>query len=365
MTDTLLLFLGRSGGVERWLRLAGAAVADGGPGAPDPAGAAGIRSVAAVVPGEQVALHWLELPAGLAPAQAQAAARLLAADLSAQPIADMHVAVGREGEGGLRPVALAPAAAMAEWLATLREAGFEPDLMVPDTLLLPVPEEGFARLALHDIALYRGADSAFAMEPELGDLVLGEAPAVELDQAGYEAGLADGLAVPLLLNLRQGAFARRREWRLQRARVRRLATLAAILAGVTLAIQIAQILAYTFAADAAEEETRRIAASAVPGKAGATDADLGARLAALRGGGVGFTAIAAAVFAAVKDAPNVELSALAFGADGSLRLTAQGDSPASLAALAGRIRSAGFAVEQAPPRSGAGRQLQDMMVRPR
>jgi general secretion pathway protein L len=318
-----------------------------------------------VVPGEQVTLHWLDLPAGLAPAQAQAAARLLAAEASAQPIADMHVAVGREGEGGLRPVALVPAAAMAEWLATLGDSGFEPDIMVPDTLLLPMPPDGFVRLALHDIALYRGPDAAFAMEPELGDLVVGEAPVAELDQAGYEAALADGLAVPLLLNLRQAAFARRREWRFQRARIRRLALLGAALAGVTLAIQLAQIMSYTFAADAAEEETRRIAASAMRGKAGATDADLRSRLAELRGGGVGFTAIAAAVFAAVKEAPNVELSALAFGADGSLRLTAQGDSPASLANLAGRIQAAGFAVEQAPPRSADGRQVQDMMVRPR
>ena len=47
------------------------------------------------VPGERVAIHWLELAEGLAPAQAAAAARLMLADASAEPLADMHVAVGR------------------------------------------------------------------------------------------------------------------------------------------------------------------------------------------------------------------------------------------------------------------------------
>ena len=67
-----------------------------------------------VVPGERVAIHWLDLAEDLTPAQAAAAARLMLADASAAPLADMHVAVGRP-EDGLTPVALAPVADMAEW----------------------------------------------------------------------------------------------------------------------------------------------------------------------------------------------------------------------------------------------------------
>ena len=365
MTEMLLLFLAPgSGAAGGWLLLRDGAVAARGAGVADLP--AGVRGVAAVVPGEEVGLHWLDLPAGLAPAQAQAAARLLAADVSAQPLADVHVAAGREGElGALRPVALAPIAAMERWLETVRALGLEPDLIVPDTALLPVPEEGFTRFDRDGIALWRGPEAAVALEAELAELVVGDAPVALLDFAAFEAALPAQLARPLV-NLRQGPFARRREWRLQGPRLRRLAILALLLAVATLALQLAQIMAYTLAADRAEEETRRIAATALsrsPGAAGA--ADLTRRLAELRGGGVGFGTIAGAVFAAVQAAPNIELAALTFGVDGSLRITARADTPASFNELAARIEGAGFSVSRLAPRTTEGRQLQDMTVRPR
>jgi type II secretory pathway component PulM len=185
------------------------------------------------------------------------------------------------------------------------------------------------------------------MEPELGALVTGEAPVTDTDEASVEAGLAEAIFLPPL-NLRQGAFARRREWRVHGPRLRRLALLAASLLLATLAIHVSQIVRYTYAADAAEEETRAIASGALRGRGGVGGEGLGRRLAELRGGGAGFTATASAVFGAVKSAPNVELSALAFLADGSLRVTAAGDSPASLAELVRRIEAGGFAVEPAP-----------------
>jgi general secretion pathway protein L len=365
VTETLLLFLGRAGGVERWLRLQNGTVDARGAELADIPPPGRSRDVVAVVPGEQVTLHWLEFPPNLAPAQALAAARLLAADATAQPIADMHVAVGRaQQDSPLRPVALVASASMTAWLDLLRGEGLEPEAMVPDTLLLPLAGEGFTRLPLKDISLYRGAETAFAMEPELGALVTGEAPVADIDEAWFEAGLGEAIFLPPL-NLRQGAFARRREWRVHGPRLRRLALLAASLLLATLAIHVAQIVRYTYAADAAEEETRAIASGALRGRVGVGGEGLGRRLAELRGGGAGFTATASAVFGAVKSAPNVELSALAFLADGSLRVTAAGDSPASLAELVRRIEAGGFAVEPAPPRAAAGRQLQDLMVRPR
>ena len=365
MSDALLLFLGRDGGVDGWLRVADGAVAERGDGVSLPAAPPGGKTVA-VVPGEQVTLHWIELPSGLAPAQAQAAARMIAAETSLQPISETHVALGRDDGGDGRCVALTPAAAMTGWLDVLREAGVEPDHIVPETVLLPVPEEGFSRFEKGDIALYRSAGAAFATAPELAELLVGEAPVAAIDGAEFEAGLAAAAERPLV-DLRQGAFGRRREWRLQRGRLRRLALLAAGLLLATLALQLAQILSYSLAAGRAEDETMRIAQSTMPrsGVVGDPAAALERRLARLRGGGVGFTAIASAAFAAVRAAPNVELSALAFNPDGSLGITAQADNAASLADLARRIEASGFAVDAAPPRGAAGRQLQEMKVHPR
>ncbi|HEX8584182.1 MAG TPA: type II secretion system protein GspL [Allosphingosinicella sp.] len=365
MTERLLLFLApKAGGVGGWLLLGEGAVAARGPGLEDLP--PGVRLTAAVVPGEEVGLHWLDLPAGLAPAQAQAAARLLAAEISSQPLSEMHVAAGRDGAvGELRPVALVPVTAMERWLDTVRAAGIEPELVIPDTALLPAPETGFVRFDRGEIALWRAGEAAFALEPELAELVVGDAPVTEIDVLAFEAGLSAALERPLV-NLRQGPFARRREWRMQGARWRRLLVLAAALALVTLFLQIAQIVVYTRAADRVQEETRRIAATALsrsPGTAGASD--LNRRLAELRGGGVGFGAIAGAVFEAVKAVPNVELSSLTFGVDGALRISVRGDAPASLDGFAQRIEAGGFAVDRMPPRSAEGRQAQDIIVRPR
>ena len=366
MTDALFLFLGREGGIEGWLRHDGSAIVEQGAGANGYAPPVGRRKTIAVVPGEQVTLHWIELPGGLAAAQAQAAARLMAAEVSLQPISETHLAIGREEEANLRCIALVPEVVIARWLATLREEGIEPDHIVPETLLLPVPEEGLLRLDRGALSLYRGREAAFAMEPDLAELVIGEAAVEEVPPEAFEAAVGAAAERPLV-DLRQGAFARRRAWRLEMKRLRRLAMLGAGLLLATLAVHVAQIYSYTIAADEAEEETRLVAVKALPrlGVSGDPGAALERRLAQLRGGGAGFSATASAVFAAVRAAPNVEISALAFTPDGTLSVTAQGDSPAALAELVRRIEASGFAVEAGPPRPGAGRQLQEMRVRPR
>jgi general secretion pathway protein L len=139
-----------------------------------------------------------------------------------------------------------------------------------------------------------------------------------------------------------------------------------LLALVTLVLQIAQILIYTAAADRVEEETRQIAATALsrsPGAAGASD--LNRRLAELRGGGLGFGAIAGGVLGAIKAVPAVELSSLNFLADGTMRISVRADSAPSLADFATRVEASGFAIDRMPPRTAEGRQTQDMVVKPR
>jgi general secretion pathway protein L len=366
LTEALLLFLGRDGGFDGWLQLSGGSVAArAAAGDSVPAAPKGARLVA-VAPGEAVALHWLDLPSGLAPAQAAAAARLMAAELSAQPPGEMHVALGREAGEGARCVALVPAAAMTEWLARLAAAGFDPDHVVPETLLVQAPETGILAFGRGATALYRGPSEAFAIEPELARAVLGEREVTQIDASAFEAGLGAALSPPLL-DLRQGPFARRRQWQLERRRLRRFALLALAIAAVSLLIQVAAILRYTFAADAAENEAKRVATAALPraGALGDPSQDLGRRLAELRGGGVGYGAIAASVFEAVRGTPNVELTALSFSQDGSLRATVQADSAASLGALAERVEGRGFAADVGGVRSGGGRQMAELTVRPR
>jgi general secretion pathway protein L len=362
----LLLFLGRAGGIEGWLRLAAGDVVARGAGL-DGSDAHRPAPVVAVAPGDEVSLRWLDLPAGLSPAQAAGAARLMAAEYSAQPIDQLHVAVGGESaDGAGRCVGLVPLDTMRAWLAGLEEAGFDAGRLIPETLLLPAPAEGFATWDAGPLRLYRARDEAFVAEPELGELLVAGRSAVALGDGAFEAGLAEALE-QAPLDLRQGPFARRRDWRVAPARARRLAVLAAALLLVSLAVQVAAIARYNFAADEAEAELGRVAAAALPRSSGVTnpEAELTRRLAELRGGGAGFGATVGALFEAVKATPNVELTALAFAPDGTLRATAQADAPAAIEALRQRVEASGFAAEAGPPRSGGGRRVADLIVRPR
>lgn len=367
--NALLVFVDALSEIEGWFLLSGGGVAargaglEGLPPLVDPATGDPVR-VAAIVPGETVALHWLEIPGDLAPAQALGAARLVASEVSAQPLVDMHVSVGPAAEGSdQRIVALVPALAMAGWIGRFEAQGIDPDIVLPEPLLIPPPEEGFVRHDRGEVPLFRGRSDAFAMEPELAELVVRDAPVALLDAAGFEAGLAAAIADPPV-NLRQGPFAKRRRWKIDWPLLRRLALLGLAILLVTLAIQIAAILRYTYAADALEAETQAIASQALGGR-GSGAADLEERLTELRGSGAGYSVLAAALFAAVRDTPNVEVSAITFERDGSLRATVSGDAPATVATLRQRIEASGFTVDAAAAAGLSGGTATELTVRAR
>jgi general secretion pathway protein L len=273
------------------------------------------------------------------------------------------VAVGPEDGSALRPVALVPALTMAGWLGRLQAAGLDPDLVIPEPLLLAPPPEGFVRHDRGEIPLYRGAHDAFSVEPELARLITGDAPVRSLDADAFENGLAEAVTRPGI-NLRQGDFAKRRRWRIEWKQVRRLALLLLAILAVTLAIQIVSIWRYTYAADALEQEANRIAGRAL-GRQSADATQLDRRLSELRGSGVGYAAIASVVFAAVRATPNAELSSIVYDRDGTMRLTIMADSAATIASFEQRIEAGGFAAEQGPMRVGGGRPTTDITVRAR
>ena len=370
--DALLIFIDPHNEFEGWLQLNGSAVVgrgkalEGLPELIDPKTAEPIR-VAAVVPGETAAIHWLEVPGGLAPAQAAAAARLIASEVSAQPLGYMHVAVGPESaDHSLRTVALVPAITMAGWIGRLQSHGVDPDVVIPEPLLLPPPGEGFVRYDRGTTPLYRGPTDAFSIEPELAGLITREAPVETIDDPVFEGGLAGVIANPPV-NLRQGAFAKRRRWKVDWRLVRRMIELAAGILIVTLAIQVALIMKYTYATDALEIEADRIAASALPrgGQGGDASIELERRLSQLRGPGPGYAALASPVFDAIRAVPEAQLTGLVYDPTGTLRATVQGDSPATMSSLEQRIEASGLIVEVGEMRSGGGRPTAELTVRTR
>ena len=355
---TALLFLPGLDARYRWSRIdAGRIVAEG-DGLPPPAD----EPLIAVTPADAVTLHWAVLPAR-SPAQATAAARLLTAEASAVPAGELHVVVGEDG-GDERPIAVVGVERMRGWLADLAAHGIDPVAMVPAPLLLPRPDEGFARAELAGEGVVRGATSGFADEARLTELVTGGVAPRTIGREELDAALIAAAAAPVL-DLRQGPFARRRRRALDWALIRRLAWLALAILAVTLAINLVRIAKYSFAADALEAEAAQLAATGLPRGETVTDADrqLAERLGAVRGPGLGFTGMAAAVFAVVRQTPGTEVTGLDFTPTGDLKLSIAAAREALPTDLKRALERAGFTVTAGVFTSANGRVTGDMMVK--
>lgn len=371
MTAATLLFLPPDERQPwRWWRVADGAVADEGEGAPaisPDIASDDDRGVIAVVPAEAVTLHRAELPVRSG-AQAAAAARVVVSDATATPASALHVAVGPE-QAGERTIAVVAPERMAGWLASLAAQGIDPAAMVPAPLLLPEPEEGYVRADLAGQGVVRGRSTGWADEARLTELVTaGEAP-VTLARDAVQAAAAEA-AVAIPLDLRQGAFARRRRRAIDWALVRRLAVLTGMILLATLAIDLVRIVRYSLGADTIEARAAAIARQGLPrgmgDRAGQGDAArmLDERLRRLRGPGQGFSRTAGAVYDIVRAVPDSEVTALQFEPSGALRvsLSVAGEAQANTIRL--RLEAAGFRVTTSAFQPVNGRLTGDVTVQP-
>ena len=357
-------FFLESDGSMSWLRAAADGGVTQGAGMPPTLDAATVAETLAVVPGDAVVVHWTQLPA-LAPAQAAAAARILAADVSAAPMEATHVALGEAGNDGWRMLALVDTTAMQDWLARLEAAGIDPDHMVPAPLLLPLADDGVTVREHDGLWQVRGERLAFAAEPDLARMLIGSETVHPIGTGTWEAGLGQLLSAPRL-DLRQGAFAKARRWTVDTRRLRRMAVLVLALLAALLATRLAGIARYSFAADRTELQLADAARAALPRGTPITDprAQVAARLASLGGDRGGFTALATPLLAAMRDRPETRLTTLQFAPETGLvaTLTAPArDRDAIIAAIA----SAGFEATIGNERQDGGHSLVDLTVRTR
>lgn len=316
-------------------------------------------AVTAVVPASGVSYRPCAL-GGLSPAQALAAARLDAAEVSLGP--DRHVAVAQAGDHYV----ISDKAKMQAWLAELANRGITASALIPAPSLLPVPETGFVRGALHDETVLRSVETGFAEDGTISPLIVGDAPVRTLDAAELERAIAAAVASPPL-DLLQAEFAPRADWGAGSGYWRRMAIFAALAGALTLAIPFAQWMRLSISTASLDEKSATIAALALGERSASDDAvdRLQDKLADQRGGGSGFLSTLGAVTAAMESIPNVELGALAFDADGTMRATVRANGQPEIDVLGRAIEGRGFAVSQGAPRSMQGRVEVELQVRPR
>lgn len=230
-----------------------------------------------LVPSEQVLMLAVALPP-MSPARRREALPFAIEDRIAEPLGEVHVALGTELEPGSFLAGVVRHAVMRQWLAVIEEAGLGHARLVPDALALPVPGAGCWSVGLAgDRACVRAADATGFAVPRAGLVAAWEAagqpactshgqplPApIAAEQASRTSAPMETLLALRPLDLRQGIYAAPRAaisplWR----RVA-LVTAAGLLAHGAIAAADTAALARTAAQR--QDEARALAATLRPG----------------------------------------------------------------------------------------------------
>ncbi len=315
-------------------------------GAPlDPPAFATAQRTVLVVPGADVRVDWLELPAR-SDAQALAAARALLTARLARP-GELHVALAPDDGQAMRMAAAVDPRLVHDWLGRAAALGMRADAVVPEQLLLPSPAadgSDDAPVCVFDAGdrwLARGTRLAFSAEPALAARVLaGRA------QRALPADSIDALAARALqpaIDLLQGTFAPAAT-RARPANRRRLAWLAAALLASPLLLVAAQALRLELAARGLQARTAVTVQHALPTAAGASTDNPAALRAHIQAAQAprAFAAASGALFAAVSARTGTHLATLDYQRGDHLRATLFHAAPEDLDAIRSALAADGW-----------------------
>jgi general secretion pathway protein L len=266
-----------------------------------------------------------------------------ATDLAAQPIEDVHVAVGPADADGASWVALIDRAAMAGHIAHLKAAGAEPAAIVPAALLLDPAEATPSMARFGDRVLLRTSDLAGLVEPSLASALTGSSQLGRFLQLGeFEPAAAPD---PVPLDLLQGEFAPRLRWwasRRFKLQAAGLALLVLLLLAAPFLVERARSAALVTGYDRAVVELATQTLGARPADAAAGAEALAAARRTAEAGALG--ARLSHVARAVEGVPGARFDAVRLQADGSLLVTLGGEADA-INAIAPRLSGGAFDVE--------------------
>jgi general secretion pathway protein L len=324
------------------------------------AGATQGRRTVVVVPGQDVLLTAAIVPTRNRQRIATALPYLLE-DQLANDVDELHFAAGQRAADGTVHTAVVAHNRMTAWLEALRDAGIEPDAMVPDVLAIPRNPAGWTVVREAHATLVRtGRESGFATENENLALFVqavlstedtpapdtvhlydfrGECAAeepdpfadagIDVETPGDAAGIIELLArqsdEPTTINLLQGRYSRRE----QLGKVLRpWWPAAALLAGVALvngATRITEFFKLSHEVDQRGAAIERIYRETFPDARRIVDAraQMEDKLATMRSGGSvsadGFLDLLGSASAFLHQAPGLEVQRLSYR-DGRLDL---------------------------------------------
>jgi general secretion pathway protein L len=304
--------------------------------------------VVGIVSGVETVVHSLAIE-GLTDAQARGAAKLAMADTAVVPVEQLHIAVGPETEGARVAVAI-DATRMTQRLVDLAAEGFDPDALVPALLVPPVPESGFVRALLGEEAVVRGFDVAFVDDAVLTPL-LAPGEIVTLDREATEAALVAAVLNPPV-DLRQGAFAKRRRWAVDRTKLNTIQWLVAACLASLILVPLATLINLNWTASSIEARNIARAQAAMPGVTVVNPvAQLDERLGAFGLQNGGFLPLSAAMASAIEAVPGVEVERLSYSGPEGLKAGIRAPNPADMQALSAKVGARWGIVQAGTPQA--------------
>lgn len=278
----------------------------------------GMRTVV-IVPGAEVTVRWLSIPAR-SDAQARAAAGWLLRDTLAGAPERTLIALG-ETEGEERVTAVLAPEILQRWLEHCGRLGVMPDVIIPASLAIlpPVNPDQVLAAPVGEETVVRGRRLAVSVDANLaavmaGDLALHE----EMRPEVIERLLIQAAAAPSINLLPRAAAGQEAGWKAWRPAV----ILACLLLLSPLTLLAADAWRHDRAAARLEREAEALALGAWPDMApGANPADEARRRLAGEATRGGFSRVASTLFAAVEQVEGAELDALFVDPDGTIRAT--------------------------------------------
>ena len=239
MSDILLVRLaGGEGGFRDWILVdaAGHARTPARRGAPEAGVVAGAARCLVLVPAEAVLLAQARVPGRKRQRVLRALPYALEEQL-ASDVEELHFALGPAQEDDHYPVAVVDRQLMDAWSALLEQAGVTAHAWIPETLALPLADEGWSVLAEDERVLVRsGPYAGFGVEADALPVLLSlmrrreqlpgraqlfgarviDLEEIETDLAGRELQplevLARGVVQGPVIDLLQGDYSRSEEW---------------------------------------------------------------------------------------------------------------------------------------------------------
>lgn len=316
--------------------------------------------VMALVAPTEAHCMWSTLP-DLEPRQAEGVAKLRAVG---QSLGAVHAVARHIIDDTVITATISPAV-MEYGLVRLALHGLNPDIVIPAGLVIdPLPDH-VVKAEFDGMHLLRGRTFAIPDEPALRNLLVGDTPVEETNEADVRRMLVTASEHPVL-NLREGVFAKREQivWATpnQRKWIKRL------LGGLVIATVLLGLVTLVKYGIATNTENGRALAAAQTIDPSIQDIDQAETQLdrALQQKGIAkgrFTPLSAGMWRAVKAAPNVSVRELRYGSDGILTVVLAAPNADGINKALVAIQQDGYRVTATPRQDTSGATLVDLTMR--